>query len=143
MRRPKRKRAKKIDSFIGRQSEISGDLRFEGGLYVDGIIHGNVCAGGDVGAFLALSEHGAIDGEVNVPNVQLNGAVNGDVRASGQVELAANARVHGNVYYRLIEMAMGAEVNGKLVHIEEEMKPALKLGHEPPVEGPASSDAKD
>ena len=41
----------------------------------------------------------------------------GDVYANERVELA-NARVSGTVYYRLLEMAMGAEVNGKLVHSE-------------------------
>jgi len=142
MRQSRRKRAKKVDSFIGRQSELSGDLRFSGGLYVDGIIRGNVCAEEDSSAFLALSEHGTIEGEVNVPNVQINGAVNGDVRAYSHVELAPNARVNGNVYYRLIEMAIGAEVNGKLVHLAEDAEPALTLSHEPPVHA-QSVDATD
>ena len=35
------------------------------------------------------------------------------------LELAAKASVHGNVYYNLIEMAMGAAVNGSLVHQRE------------------------
>jgi cytoskeletal protein CcmA (bactofilin family) len=48
--------------------------------------------------------------------VVVNGTVIGDVHASGHVELASEARIHGNVYYALIEMAMGAEVNGNLVH---------------------------
>ena len=51
-----------------------------------------------------------------MPNVVVNGTVIGDVHALAHVELAAQARVHGNVYYSLIEMAMGAEVNGNLVH---------------------------
>ena len=49
-----------------------------------------------------------------------NGTVIGDVHALAHVELAAQARVHGNVYYSLIEMAMGAEVNGNLVHRTEQ-----------------------
>jgi len=57
-----------------------------------------------------------IAGVVLVPNLVLNGAVVGDVHASERVELAPQAKVTGNVFYRLIEMAMGAEVNGKLVH---------------------------
>ena len=36
------------------------------------------------------------------------------------MELAANARVTGNVYYCLLEMAMGAEVNGNLLRTDEE-----------------------
>ena len=47
---------------------------------------------------------------------------------SERVELATNARVSGTVYYRLLEMAMGAEVNGQLVHSEEE-EPRM-LGHD-------------
>ena len=52
----------------------------------------------------------------------------GDVYANERVELATNARVSGTVYYRLLEMAMGAEVNGKLVHSEEQ-EPRM-LGHD-------------
>lgn len=104
----------KIDTLIGQQTEISGDVRFNGGLHVDGAIKGNVIASGE--AVLMLSEHGRIEGDVRVPNIVLNGAVTGDVYAAERIELAARARVNGNVYYNLIEMAMGAEVNGNLVH---------------------------
>jgi cytoskeletal protein CcmA (bactofilin family) len=123
-------RATKIDSLIGRQTETLGDLRFAGGLHVDGVVRGNVYADDDSGAVLTLSEFGTIEGEVRVPNVVLNGAVIGDVYARDQIELAANARITGNVYYTLIEMAMGAEVNGSLVHRgPDDEAPKLQLGH--------------
>ena len=51
-----------------------------------------------------------------MPNVVLNGTVKGDILAHDRVELGATARVTGNVYYALIEMEMGAEINGKLIH---------------------------
>jgi cytoskeletal protein CcmA (bactofilin family) len=51
-----------------------------------------------------------------VPNVVLNGTVKGDILAHDRVELGATAKVTGNVYYGLIEMEMGAEINGKLIH---------------------------
>lgn len=106
----------KIDTLIGDQTEITGDVRFTGGLHIDGTVKGNVIATNDSNAVLMLSEHGRIEGEVRVPNVVLNGAVTGDVHASERIELAGKARVNGNVFYSLIEMAMGAEVNGNLVH---------------------------
>lgn len=106
----------KIDTLIGDQTEITGDVRFTGGLHIDGTVKGNVIATNDSNAVLMLSEHGRIEGEVRVPNVVLNGAVTGDVHASERIELASKARVNGNVFYTLIEMAMGAEVNGNLVH---------------------------
>jgi cytoskeletal protein CcmA (bactofilin family) len=104
----------KIDTLIGAESEIQGDLHFTGGLHVDGRIKGNVVADGD--AVLMLSEHGSIEGEVRVPHIVLNGTVTGDVHAAERIELASKARVRGNVFYQLIEMVVGAEVNGKLVH---------------------------
>ena len=125
----KKLKTSKIDSLIGRHSELYGDVRFTGGLHVDGTIRGNVLAEEDPAAFLNLSEHGTVEGEVKVPNVVLNGVVVGDVYAKQHIVLASNARVTGNVYYSLIEMAMGAEVNGNLVHQVEEVETPLKLGH--------------
>ena len=104
----------KIDTLIGAEAEIQGDLHFTGGLHVDGRIKGSVVADGD--AVLMLSEHGSIEGEVRVPHIVLNGTVTGDVHAAERIELASKARVRGNVFYQLIEMVVGAEVNGKLVH---------------------------
>lgn len=112
----KPKQTAHIDSLIGQNTEIHGDVIFSGGLHVDGTVKGSVIAEKGQDSVLTLSERGTIEGEVRVPNVVVNGAVIGDVHAMGHVELAALARVHGNVYYSLIEMAMGAEVNGKLVH---------------------------
>ena len=77
---------------------------------------GSVRAWKDDGATLSISERGCVEGSVIVPNIVLNGTVKGDVAASGRVELGAKARVVGNVRYGLIEMAIGAEVNGKLIH---------------------------
>jgi cytoskeletal protein CcmA (bactofilin family) len=65
---------------------------------------------------LSISEHGTVEGSVAVPHVILNGTVKGDVSAKERVELGTTARVIGNVYYNLIEMAIGAEINGKLIH---------------------------
>ena len=106
----------RIETVIGQQTVIDGDLHFSGGLHVDGTIRGNVVSDPDSDALLTISEKGCIEGEVRVPSLELNGAVVGDVYASDKVELASHARVNGNVYYNLLEMAMGAEVNGKLVH---------------------------
>lgn len=125
MKKPKQ--SAKIDSLIGQNSEIHGDVRFSGGLHVDGTIRGNVLSEEGSGSVLTLSERGLIEGEVKVPNVVLNGTIVGDVHALEHIELAARARVNGNVYYNLIEMAMGAEVNGNLVHRSEAGKPVVPI----------------
>lgn len=116
MKNKKPRTTAQIDSLIGQNTEIRGDVIFSGGLHVDGKIKGNVIANSGGESVLTLSNKGTIEGEVKVPNVIINGTVVGDVHAPSHIELAAEARVHGNVYYSLIEMAMGAEVNGNLVH---------------------------
>ncbi|MCP4470652.1 MAG: polymer-forming cytoskeletal protein [Gammaproteobacteria bacterium] len=108
--------AARVDTLIGQGTVINGDLVFSGGLHVDGTINGNVAAEEGSTALLILSEFGRIEGEVTVPNMVLNGEIIGDVFGSTRVELAPKSRIKGSVYYNLIEMAIGAEVNGGLVH---------------------------
>ena len=109
------RRNAQIDTLIGNSTELRGDVYFKDGLHIDGVVKGNVIARGE-NSMLTMSEQGRIEGEVRVQNIVLNGEVLGDVYASEHIELAPAARVTGNVYYNLIEMAMGAEVNGNLVH---------------------------
>jgi len=118
----KTSKSTKIETLIGTAMEIQGDLIFSGGLHVDGKIVGNVIAEDDSQSMLVLSDQGQIEGEVRVPYVVLNGQVTGDVFASERVELSSHGQVKGNVYYNLLEMAMGAEVNGNLVHCKDEKK---------------------
>ena len=117
----------KIDTLIGQNSELQGDIVFSGGLHVDGTIKGNVFADAESASVLSVSERGHIEGEVRVPNIVLNGSVKGDIHASDHIELAEKARVVGNVYYKFIEMVRGAEVNGSLVHKEDGFQPAPKV----------------
>jgi cytoskeletal protein CcmA (bactofilin family) len=106
----------KIDTLIGAKTRINGDLEFAGGLHLDGYINGNVRAEPAKGAFLSVSEQGCIEGSVIAPSVILNGIVKGDIVAQDRVELGPKARVLGNVHYTVIETAVGAQINGKLVH---------------------------
>jgi cytoskeletal protein CcmA (bactofilin family) len=105
----------RIDTVVGPQTVLKGDISFSGGLHIDGKVKGNINAESGSKAVLTVSEKGRIEGDVRVPNLVLNGAVQGNVYASERVELASHAKVAGNLYYSLIEMAMGAEVNGSLV----------------------------
>jgi len=109
-----------VDTLIGDLTTITGDLVFSGGLHVEGKVVGNISTSStDDNALLILNENGVIEGDVEVPNMVINGTVKGDLHAHGHVELAANAKIHGNVYYNLVEMAVGAQINGNLVHREE------------------------
>jgi cytoskeletal protein CcmA (bactofilin family) len=120
MARFRKFRTPKITTVIGHETELRGDVKFHGGLHVDGSIKGDVTGAADERCALIVSESGIIEGDVRVASVFLNGVIIGDVYASERAELAPEAKVTGTLYYRLLEMSIGAEVNGKLVHMEEE-----------------------
>jgi cytoskeletal protein CcmA (bactofilin family) len=118
-------------TLISRATEIVGDLHFSGELIVEGKIKGNIYAEDDSDALVRVVEQGSVEGEICVPSVIVNGLVQGDVRSTKHIELAAKAVVMGNVYYNLIEMVMGSEINGKLMHIAASQKELKKLTAEP------------
>ena len=105
-------------TLIAAGTEIRGDIHFKGCLHVDGKIEGAI-RGEGAQAMLTLSAHASVTGEVQAPHIVVNGAITGDVTASERLELASNARVEGNVYYKLLEMSAGAQINGKMVYRAE------------------------
>lgn len=114
MFKPKPNKKAEIDTLIGAKTRINGDVEFAGGFHLDGHINGNVK--GAAGGALSVSEQGCIEGSVVVTNIVLNGIVKGDIEAGDRVEMGPKARVLGSVHYTTIETAVGAQINGKLIH---------------------------
>jgi cytoskeletal protein CcmA (bactofilin family) len=118
---------KRIDCLIGAGTIVDGDVTFSGGLRIDGVVRGKVATADNQPATLVLSEQARIEGEVRVSHVVINGAVSGPVTANDYLELQAKARVNGDVAYRTLEMHVGAVVQGRLVHAEQESAAVVEL----------------
>ena len=118
------------NTLVSRTTEIIGDIHFSGELIVEGRVKGSIYAEDDSSAVIRVAEKGSIEGEICVPSAVINGLVQGDVRSSNHLELAAKAVVAGNVHYNLIEMVMGSEVNGNLMHISSDQSGKKKLASE-------------
>jgi cytoskeletal protein CcmA (bactofilin family) len=106
-----------IDTLVGADTRIEGDIHFSGGLRVDGAILGNVSEPNASPSTLILSEHGRIEGAVSASKIVVNGKVIGPIRAGQFIELQAKAHVTGDVYYKSLEMHTGAVIEGKLVYL--------------------------
>jgi len=102
-------------SVIASGAELVGELRFQGAVQVDGRLCGNLLTSEGL---VRISVEGVVEGEIRAPHVILDGEVIGDVYASEHLELGARARVRGNLHYALMEMAMGAQIEGRLCHLE-------------------------
>ena len=109
----------RIDSLIGAETKIEGNISFSGGLRVDGEINGNIIAVPGQSSMLVLSEHGRVNGEISVTHLVVNGVVDGPVRAADYLELQSKAKVTGNVHYKTLEIQLGAVVEGRLIHLTE------------------------
>jgi len=107
-----------VETLIGPRVQIRGDILFAGGLYVEGRILGKVVAEDGADGVVTVAQKGLIEGEVHAPVVVICGQLQGDVHASERVELAPNARVYGNIYYKVVEMAAGAMITGRLIHAD-------------------------
>ncbi|MCK5001754.1 MAG: polymer-forming cytoskeletal protein [Gammaproteobacteria bacterium] len=112
-------RSSKIDTLIGQGIVINGDVKFDGGLHLDGKIVGNAIAENGGNSVFIVSDKGRVEGDISVSFAIINGEVTGNVYASEKLELSGKARITGDVHYSLLEMASGAEVNGKMVHESE------------------------
>ncbi len=108
-----------IDTLIGADTRIEGDIHFSGGLRVDGAIRGKVSEPIASPSTLILSEHGSIEGAVSASKIVINGKVTGPVRAGQFIELQPKAHITGDVYYKSLEMHTGAVIEGKLVYLGE------------------------
>ena len=107
----------RIDSLIAAGTRVEGNVRFAGGLRVDGEVRGNIeAAEGAAASTLVISEQARVEGAVRVEHLVTNGTVVGPVEVGGSLEMQPKARIVGDVGYLVIEMHQGAVIEGKLIH---------------------------
>lgn len=116
----------RIDTLIGADTRVEGNIFFSGGLRIDGAVRGNVSEPSDTPSTLILSEQGRVEGAVAAAKIVLNGKVIGPVKAGQFIELQPKARITGDLHYKSLEMHTGAVIEGRLIYIgEEAIEPAV------------------
>lgn len=116
-KKPNDKPCNTIDTLVGVTTELKGDITFAGGLRIDGKIKGNIIARAEDNSTLVLSENAVVTGDVSVPHMIVNGKIKGNVRCVERLELQAKAEIMGDVTYKVLEIAAGAQVVGNLTRI--------------------------
>lgn len=115
-----------IETLIGAATVVEGNLRFKGGLRIDGEVRGSVIAIDGEPSMVVLSARARVVGSVRAANVMVNGTIEGPVQADELIEVQPEARVRGDIRYRAIEIHQGAVIEGTLAQLESE-RPGLKL----------------
>jgi cytoskeletal protein CcmA (bactofilin family) len=83
----------KLDTVIGPDTTVKGDVRVGGSLRLDGQVEGRV----DVAETFQTGPRSLLKGEVHTRDAVIAGRVDGNIHASDTVELQAGAQVFGNV----------------------------------------------
>ncbi len=96
---------------IGSDTQITGEVRSEGGLEVRGRIEGKI----SVAETLTISNGAIIQADLDARVVEISGAVVGSITASEVVRLHDKARVVGNIQAPRVGIASGAQYRG---HVE-------------------------
>jgi cytoskeletal protein CcmA (bactofilin family) len=118
-RKPTEKPCNTIDTLIGISTDLKGDIAFTGGLRIDGKVKGNITARSDDNSTLVLSENAVVTGDVKVPHMIVNGKIKGNVISAERLELQPKAEINGDVTYKVLEIAAGAQVNGIMTRVSE------------------------
>lgn len=113
-RKPNEKPCNTIDTLIGVTTEMKGDISFSGGLRIDGKVKGNITARSDDNSTLVLSENAIVTGDVSVPHMIINGKIKGNVNSAERLELQPKAEINGDITYKVLEIAAGAQLNGTM-----------------------------
>lgn len=131
MGRKRDRRTRQVDTLVGHNTVIHGDIEFGGGLHIEGRVVGDIRAPSDPAAVLVVAEGGAIEGHVAVPHLLMSGEVHGDVHVEEHVALGATARLAGNLYYTVLKMAEGAQVDGLVKRVEHPLQGELEQASDP------------
>jgi cytoskeletal protein CcmA (bactofilin family) len=102
----------KITSLIAKTMRMDGNLTLHEGLKVEGVINGNVEIIGDENTLL-VSAGARIEGEIKVNRAIVAGTIVGNLIAN-QVILFKTGRVDGDIFYDVLKMEDGGEINGKM-----------------------------
>jgi cytoskeletal protein CcmA (bactofilin family) len=107
-------------TLVSKDTRVIGDIHFSGSIDIEGVVQGNILAEEGKDALVRVIDTGCIEGDIRAPSIVVNGTIHGDVHSSKHLELAPKAQIEGDVFYALVEMAAGAEVNGRMRHIAAE-----------------------
>lgn len=97
---------------LGLDARISGHVRFQGALTIDGTVVGDVGAPEGTGAVLVLGQHAVVRGDIVADSVLISGQVTGNVKAPERLEIFGTGVLLGDVETGDIMIQGGAEFQG-------------------------------
>ena len=119
-----------VETMIGEDVIISGELKLSGGAIISGKIKGDVITSG----IIRLTTTGIVEGNVIASEATIGGQIHGNVRAQ-KIILRENSKVDGDIIYRKLTIEEGAafqgrcdlDTNDSLSDSKNELQPKMKV----------------
>ena len=107
--------ANKIHTLLGSDISIVGDISYEGIVHIEASVEGSLVANKSKESKLYINKASIVKGYVDATNIAINGTVYGNVYAYELLQLGSDAIIKGNIFYKSIEMEVGAKIDGRLI----------------------------
>lgn len=95
-----------MDSVIGADLRVMGDLIGSGDIQIDGLVEGNIR-----GRSLVVGLDGCVEGRIFAEALEIHGAIHGRIVAMN-VTLGSTARVVGKLFHHMLNVEPGATHEG-------------------------------
>jgi cytoskeletal protein CcmA (bactofilin family) len=99
---------------IGSGSKVLGNLEGNGNIRVLGHFVGNITETLESKATLVIDKDGVLTGDLHYTNLIVAGTVKGTITVDEKIEVYPSALIHGDIYYKSIDIHPNARVNGFL-----------------------------
>ena len=97
-----------ITTYIGKDTEFEGKLKFYGTIRIDGHFKGEIMGEGT----LIVGEGATIEADIHVSQIFNSGSIKGDVSADNKIEIRAPGKILGNIQAPSIVINEGATIEG-------------------------------
>jgi cytoskeletal protein CcmA (bactofilin family) len=102
-------------AIVGQQSRVEGKFEIADSIQIECEVGGELSVGGR----LVIGEHGVVTADVRTVDAVIKGRYDGNMVATGNVEITATGRVSGNLETDSLVISQGGFFNGNVVKIHE------------------------
>ena len=103
-----------FNSILGAGCVIHGKLETRANYHVIGQVFGDIVELENVNGILWIDQYASVRGNITCSNIVIAGKVEGNVVASGAVEVCAGATISGDIESDRLHVDSNARINGRL-----------------------------
>lgn len=103
-----------IDTLIGGNTQMEGNLTSEKDVRVDGVLKGDINSQSKV----IIGERASVVGDIYAHNVMIYGVVRGNIKGEGVLAIMESGELHGDIEVKSIVIREGGVFCGKSTMIK-------------------------